>query len=123
MLIRLTKLAGKTSLNNICSLLALNVLSILIFSLSTLLKKFNADIIVIINDKEIATTTIPLIPVPAQTINIGANAVLGNAFKTTKNGSNILTAFSDKYNNIAINMPENVPINKAINVSSNEYLI
>ena len=31
--------------------------------------------------------------------------------------------FSDKYNNIAIKMPENVPINKAIKVSSNEYPI
>ena len=34
--------------------------------------------------KDIDTTTIPLILVPAQIINIGASAVFGNAFKTIK---------------------------------------
>ena len=56
---------------------------------STDLKYVNADIIVTIKLKEIDTTTIPLILVPAQIINIGAKAVFGKAFNTIKYGSSI----------------------------------
>ena len=51
---------------------------------STDLKYVNVDIIVTIKLKEIDTTTIPLILVPAQIINIGAKAVFGKAFNTIK---------------------------------------
>ena len=49
----------------------------------------DVQLIAYINEIEIATKTIPLIFVPIQMIKIGAKAVLGKAFNTTKNGSNI----------------------------------
>ena len=65
---------------------------------------------VIIREIETATTTIPFIPVPAQIINMGASAVLGKAFKTTKKGSNIFARVLLHHKIIAINMPKLVPI-------------
>ena len=52
--------------------------------------------------KEILIVTIPLIFVPAQIIKIGAKAVLGKAFKTTRYGSSIFSKVGNKYNNVAI---------------------
>ena len=77
----------------------------------------------IIKFKEIATTTIPLILVPAQIINIGAKAVLGRAFKTIKYGSNILSIVGIKNNIVAIIKPNKVPIIKPIIVSITDILI
>ena len=78
---------------------------------------------VIINDKETATTTIPFIPVPAQIIRIGAKAVFGKAFNTTKNGSHILVNVLENHNIIANNIPKKVPIIKPNKVSYNEIPI
>ena len=68
----------------------------------------------------IEMTTIPFIPVPTQTIKMGARAVFGKAFSTTRNGSKILASFSDHHKQIAINNPEQVPIIKPTIVSYNE---
>ena len=76
---------------------------------STDLKYVNVDIIVTIKLKEIDTTTIPLILVPAQIINIGAKAVFGKAFNTIKQGSSIFDNNGNKYKSVAIINPINVP--------------
>ena len=87
------------------------------------LKYAYPEIIVITIEMETATTVIPLIPVPAQIIKIGANAVFGSAFNTTKNGSKILAINSFHHNIIAIISPSAVPITKPKIVSSVEILM
>jgi hypothetical protein len=78
-----------------------------------------------VNTKEIdiATTVIPLIPVPAQIINIGANAVLGNALKITNIGSRILANRLFHHKHIAIIIPNKVPIIKPRIVSTTDMRI
>ena len=68
---------------------------------------------------EIATavTTIPFTPAPTHTIIIGARAVLGRAFNTTKNGSKIFANVSDHHKIMAINIPSTVPMIKPTTVS------
>ena len=82
-----------------------------------------ADKTVKTKEIDIATTTIPLIPVPAQIIIIGARAVLGNAFNTTKKGSRILASDLLSHKIIAIINPSIVPINKPRTVSKIEIPI
>ena len=77
----------------------------------------------IINKIDIATTTIPLIPAPAQIIIIGAKAVLGSAFNTLKKGFNIFCNVSKYHNIIAIIIPTLVPITIPNNVSINDTFI
>ena len=57
-----------------------------------------------------AVTTIPSMPAPTHTIIIGASAVLGSAFNTTKNGSSILAKVSDYQSIMATIIPKVVPI-------------
>ena len=64
-----------------------------------------AEIIVNTNDIETATAVIPFMPVPIQIIMIGARAVLGKAFNTTKNGSIILAIILFHQRIIAISKP------------------
>lgn len=66
--------------------------------------------IVMAKDKEIDTTIIPFIPVPAHIIKIGAIAVLGKALSITKNGSNIFTKSGENHSKIAQIIPKAVPI-------------
>ena len=121
-LIKFKTLDGNTNLVNIWTLLAPKVFNILTLSSSTCIKKLWALIIVIITDNDIATTTIPLMPVPAQIIRIGARAVLGKAFKTTKKGSIIFVNVFENHNIIPNNIPINVPI-KSPNIVSNKDIV
>ena len=68
--------------------------------------------IVKIKEIEIATKTIPLIFVPIQMIKIGAKAVFGKAFNTTKKGSIIFATILNSNKIIAITIPNIVPIIK-----------
>ena len=70
-LINVDKLAGITILNNICNLLALNVLAIFITSLSVFKNPFKFSNIVTIRDIAIAITIIAGVPAPTQIIIIG----------------------------------------------------
>ena len=56
-------------------------------------------------------------------IIIGASAVFGKAFKTTKNGSRTFDKNLFHHNTIAIIIPNNVPINSPKIVSSSEIPI
>ena len=67
-----------------------------------------------------AITTIPFTLAPTQTIRIGARAVLGRAFKTTRNGSRTFANLSDHQRQMAINSPPSVPIINPTSVSYNE---
>ena len=82
-----------------------------------------AEIIVNTNDIETATAVIPFMPVPIQIIMIGARAVLGKAFNTTKNGSIILAIILFHQRIIAISKPARVPITNPNIVSSNDMPI
>ena len=64
-----------------------------------------------------AVTTIPSTPAPTQTIIIGARAVLGRAFNTTKKGSRTFATVSDHHRIMAIIIPATLPIIKPIRVS------
>ena len=68
-------------------------------------------------EMDTATAIIPLIPAPNHTITIGANAVLGSAFNTTKNGSSTFDSIGYHQSKIAMPMPHKVPIQKPANVS------
>ena len=70
-----------------------------------------------------ATKTIPLIPVPAHIINIGARAVFGKAFNTTKNGSNILATNSFHQSKIPMINPKSVPNTNPSKVSNTLILM
>ena len=72
---------------------------------------------VITIDMAMAVTIIPSTPAPTQTIIMGARAVFGRAFNTTKKGSKILARVSDHHNIIAIIIPKVLQINKPIRVS------
>ena len=72
---------------------------------------------------DIATVVIPFIPVPAQIIRIGASAVFGRAFPTTRKGSIIFASILFHHNTIAINIPTNVPINNPNSVSKTDMPI
>lgn len=69
---------------------------------------------------EIATTTIPVTPVPAQMIIIGASAVFGRAFKITRNGSNNFVSVRLDHKITAIKTPVTLPIITPKTVSSND---
>ena len=71
---------------------------------------------------KIAVTTIPFIFAPTQTITIGAKAVFGSAFYTTKNGSNTLESRGDAQSNIATITPPTVPIINPSTVSYTDVL-
>ena len=75
------------------------------------------------SDIETATAVIPLIPVPAQMIKIGAKAVFGNAFRITKKGSLILDNKGNHQIIIAIIIPHTVPIINPRIVSNKEIPI
>lgn len=70
-LMNVDKLAGITIFNNICNLLALNVLAIFITSLSVFKNPFKFSNIVTISDIAIAITIIAGVPAPTQIIIIG----------------------------------------------------
>ena len=67
-----------------------------------------------------AMAIIPFALIPTQTIKIGASAVLGRAFRTTRTGSRTLASLSDHHKQIAINSPPSVPITNPTSVSYSE---
>ena len=64
-----------------------------------------------------AVTIIPSTPAPTHTIIMGARAVLGRAFNTTKKGSSIFARVFDHQRIIATSIPKVLPINNPISVS------
>ena len=68
-------------------------------------------------DTAIAVTMIPEYPAPTHKIIIGARAVLGKLFSTTRYGSKTFEMKLDHQRSIAIKIPKTVPAIKPTTVS------
>lgn len=111
------KLAGITSLSNICFLVAPNDFSNLILLASIFKKPLYIVIILTIKLINKAMTIIDLTFAPIQIIKIGPKATLGRELIKVKNGSITLAINLNEYKIIAINKPKTIPKIKAMAVS------
>ena len=109
--------AGKTTFASTCSFVPPKICISFIFSWSTCKKPFSTDIIVTTTEVSRATTIMEVWLLPIQTIIIGASAVLGREFSTTRYGSATSETKRFHQRSTAVNVPKIVPSTKPATVS------
>jgi len=109
--------AGKTTFFSTCAFVPPKICISFIFSASTCKKPFRTLITVTMTEVNKATAIMEVWLFPNQTIIIGARAVLGKEFNTTKYGSAISEIKRFHHNRIAVKVPRIVPRTKPATVS------